>query len=86
VLLFSDKSDVSTLYKALATQYKDRLAFAQAPHKGALADQFKVTTAPTLMVLGADGTGEPSLYEGKLKPVAVGKFLAGFRSKAEERG
>jgi hypothetical protein len=81
VLLFSDKSDVSTLYKALATQYKDRLAFAQAPHKGALADQFKVTTAPTLMVLGADGTGEPSLYEGKLKPVAVGKFLAGFAPK-----
>jgi len=81
VLLFSDKSDVSTLYKALATQFKDRLAFAQAPHKGALADQFKVTAAPTLMVLGADGAGEPSLYEGKLKPVAVGKFLAGFAPK-----
>lgn len=81
VLLFSEKSEVSTLFKALATQFKDRLAFAQAPHKGALADQFKVTTAPTLMVLGADGTGEPSLYEGKLKPVAVGKFLAGFAPK-----
>lgn len=81
VLLFSEKSDVSTLYKALATQFKDRLAFAQAPHKGALADQFKVTSAPTLMVLGADGAGEPSLYDGKLKPVAVGKFLAGFAPK-----
>lgn len=81
VLLFSEKSDVSTLYKALSTQFKDRLAFAQAPHKGALADQFKVTTAPTLMVLGADGGGEPSLFEGKLKPVTVGKFLAGFAPK-----
>ncbi len=81
VLLFSDKADVSTLYKSLAVQFHNRLAFAQASSKGALADQFKVTSAPTLMVLAADGTGEPSLFDGKLKPLTVGKFLAGFAPK-----
>lgn len=81
VLLFSDKSEVSTLYKALATQFNGRLAFAQAASKGALAEQFGVTEAPTLLVLGADGGGEPAKFEGKLKPLTVGKFLAGFAPK-----
>jgi len=86
VLLFSEKSDVSTLYKSLAVQYSGRLAFAQAPSKGALADQFGVTDAPTLLVLGADGAGEPAKFDGKLKPLTVGKFLAGFAPKLKNEG
>ena len=45
------KIAVTTLYKALAQQYKNRLVFAQAAMSDkALAEKFNVESAPTLLV------------------------------------
>ena len=75
VLLFSEKPAVTTLYKALAQQFQNRLAFAQAPISDAeLKAKYGVEKAPTLLVLPA-GSDEPVLYDGPLKPVKLGKFL-----------
>jgi len=78
VILFTDKSATTNLYKAISVEFKGRLAVAQVgkSEKG-LVEQFKVTTYPTLLVV-KDDLANPIHYNGKLNAADLINFLNPF--------
>ena len=88
VLLFTDKRSVPTLFKALALEYRDRLAFGCVKSTdAALVAKYGVTQFPSVLVLPAaaasksktEGEGEdksePVRYTGKVAFDALNAFL-----------
>ena len=83
VLLVTDKTSVPTLFKALALEYRNRLAFGCARSSdSALVAKYGVTQFPAVLVLPASkGTGtdedqsEPVRYTGKITFDALNAFL-----------
>ena len=65
MVLYSNKSKTSTLYKSLSIRFNERLSFAEvreAAAKGLLEAQ-GVTSFPSLHIIAADGSKVP--FEGK---------------------
>ncbi len=59
VVLFTDKSKTSALYKSLSLRFKGRLAFAEVSNKASdLIEEHGVTQFPKLVVLDGDKTEE----------------------------
>merc|ERR1711963_1003284 len=81
VVLFTDKKKTTNLYKALAVEFKDRLAFSEV-HKSnaALVEEFGVTTFPTFVVVEGE-TRHP--FEGKPSRDALVSFFEKFAKPAK---
>jgi len=78
VLLFTDKPQTTSLYKAVSVEFKGTLAVGEVKKsETALVEQFKVTSFPTLLVL-KDKDSEPVVYTEKLSPEQIQKFLRPF--------
>jgi len=74
VLLFSNKKEVTPLFKALAVDFHHGLTFGQVRDtEKALVEQYGITKFPTLVVIPKEG--EPITYSGELKHDALFKFL-----------
>ncbi|PNW80706.1 hypothetical protein CHLRE_07g326600v5 [Chlamydomonas reinhardtii] len=79
VLLFTNKDASTLLYKALSTQLRNGLAFAEVHEKASdLVKDFGVESFPTLIVVKTDGTR--ATYSGELKAPALLQYLADFSS------
>jgi protein disulfide-isomerase A6 len=75
VLLFSNKPETTSLFKALTVDFKGRLSFAEVKQtQTTLLEQFSVKTFPTLVVVKTDG--EKITYDGKLNHEELFKFLS----------
>eukprot|EP01121_Diplochlamys_sp_Union-15-3_P010973 TRINITY_DN3143_c0_g2_i2.p1 TRINITY_DN3143_c0_g2~~TRINITY_DN3143_c0_g2_i2.p1 ORF type:complete len:316 (-),score=63.68 TRINITY_DN3143_c0_g2_i2:592-1539(-) len=73
VILFTDKSEASPLYKAIATQFRYRGAFGLASSSdNELAAHFGVTTFPILFTVSTDGL---LFYDGPLKSEEISSWL-----------
>jgi len=83
VLLFSDKSTVSNLYKALAIDFLNRLEFAQVSKDSSLVSKYGVSTFPTLIVLKGE---EQTKFDGKLKHDELITFLTPFAAAKPASG
>lgn len=72
VVLFTDKSRTSALYKSLSLRFKDRLAFAEVSSKAAdVVEAQGITQVPKLVVMKTDQVEE---YSGEGK---FGSFRSG---------
>eukprot|EP00009_Paramoeba_aestuarina_P013120 CAMPEP_0201532578 /NCGR_PEP_ID=MMETSP0161_2-20130828/50805_1 /ASSEMBLY_ACC=CAM_ASM_000251 /TAXON_ID=180227 /ORGANISM="Neoparamoeba aestuarina, Strain SoJaBio B1-5/56/2" /LENGTH=390 /DNA_ID=CAMNT_0047936087 /DNA_START=71 /DNA_END=1243 /DNA_ORIENTATION=- len=76
VLLLSEKTKTTGLYKALSGHFNNRLSFGQAP--ASLGSRFDVENFPTLLVIDKEGQATP--YSGKLSAVDLTQFLEPFSS------
>lgn len=64
VILISKKSTTPPLYKALSTEYKDRLLFGEVKSSsGDIADKLNITDVPAIIIIAKDG--RRITYEGK---------------------
>lgn len=76
-LLFSQKSEVSGLYKSLSLKYKDRLRFGQTSDKQKdLVQEFNVgTKLPHLMVIPGEDRKKFFVHEGAINREEIPAFL-----------
>ena len=65
VVLYSNKHKTSTLYKSLSLRFKERLSFAEVRESAAkeLVAAEGITSFPSLVLIGADGSRAP--FEGE---------------------
>ena len=88
VYLFSAKQKVPPIYKALASNFYNRLRFAfvqiESEIGPKLAEEFEIEKWPTLLVLTADG--EKITYDDKMKLPIMKEFVAQYAlSVGEEK-
>lgn len=98
VLLFTDKTSVPTLFKALALEYRGRLSFGYVKSSdAALVAKYGVTQFPAVLVVPRPGKGksegkdasesesEPVRYTGKVAVDALNAFLRAHAPPAVPR-
>ncbi|KAL8766947.1 MAG: hypothetical protein Q9209_006428 [Squamulea sp. 1 TL-2023] len=84
-ILFSDKGTTSALIKVLATDYLDRIAFAQIRNKESAANEmFSIASYPTLVVLPG-GTASPITFDGAFSKSAMKEFLDQYTSGTKSK-
>ncbi|KAL8714804.1 MAG: hypothetical protein Q9220_001317 [cf. Caloplaca sp. 1 TL-2023] len=84
-ILFSDKGTTSALIKVLATDYLDRIQFAQIRNKEAAANQmFGITSYPTFVVLPG-GTDSPVVFDGSFSKSSMKGFLDPYASPSKSK-
>mmetsp|Transcript_67123 Transcript_67123/g.101194 ORF Transcript_67123/g.101194 Transcript_67123/m.101194 type:complete len:394 (+) Transcript_67123:16-1197(+) len=84
VALFTDKAKTSNIYKALAIEFKDRLAFAQVSSKNKdLASKYNIENFPTFIVVDKDGATHQ--FEGKPSLESLAEFFEPFAKKVEKK-
>jgi len=78
VLLFTDKSSTPTLFKALALEYRNRLAFGYIKNSNKeLVEKFGVEKYPTVLVQ-KKGEDTTTAFEDKISFDALNSFLKKF--------
>ncbi|KAI3641461.1 hypothetical protein MIR68_000591 [Amoeboaphelidium protococcarum] len=84
VILFTDKVQVSPLYKSLSLRFSQQFVFGQVNGKkfADLQQQFGISILPSLIIIGLDG--QVSVYNGTLKATDLRKYLYTF-SKAQSK-
>ncbi|KAL8803915.1 MAG: hypothetical protein Q9182_002882 [Xanthomendoza sp. 2 TL-2023] len=84
-ILFSEKGTTSALIKVLATDYLDRITFAQIRNKESAANEmFGITAYPTLVVL--PGGAEPAIvFDGGFSKSAMKDFLDQYASSTKSK-
>ncbi|KAI3631222.1 hypothetical protein MIR68_010712 [Amoeboaphelidium protococcarum] len=84
VILFTDKAQVSPLYKSLSLRFSRYFVFGQVNGKKDvdLQQQFGISKLPSLIVIALDG--QVSLYNGALKAPDLRKYLYEF-AKAQSK-
>jgi len=84
VLLFTDKTKTTALYKAISIDYHNRLAVAEVRNTAkAIVDKYEITKFPTLIVVTAQG--EKVVYSGALGHEKISKFLAPYAKPAPKQ-
>lgn len=79
MLLFSNKTQTSPLFKSLALSLKGKLGFGEVRHtEKKLVKSFAIDTFPTLLILRPGE--ETELYSGDMKPASLTKFLSALAS------
>ena len=74
-IIFSEKGTTGALVKVLATDYLDRISFAQIRNKEkAAVEMFGITEYPSLVVLPG-GAKEPVKFEGSFSKDSMTEFL-----------
>lgn len=77
VLLFTDKSTTSPLYKSYSTDYNGKMVFGEINRsQKELLNKYDVASFPTLMVLPPDS--DPVRFEGVFQPRSIKSFLNSF--------
>ncbi|TPX72108.1 hypothetical protein SpCBS45565_g00488 [Spizellomyces sp. 'palustris'] len=75
VILVSQKPSTPPLYKALSTEYKNRLILGEVKSSAKdILEKLNVTNIPSVILIPKD-SGQPILYEGPLKHAGLVKFL-----------
>lgn len=87
VLLFTDKTTTSPLYKGMSAEFKGLASFGEVRKKdaGDLIEKFGVKTFPALYYLKA-GDSDPAtatLHTGAMDPTSLRKFLASVTEGVE---
>ncbi|KAL8639812.1 MAG: hypothetical protein Q9228_003200 [Teloschistes exilis] len=84
-ILFSDKGTTGALIKVVASEYLDRMNFAQIRNKESGAvEMFGITTYPTLVVLPG-GTASPLVFDGSFSKSAMKEFLDQYASSTNTK-
>ncbi|KAL8703462.1 MAG: hypothetical protein Q9201_003367 [Fulgogasparrea decipioides] len=84
-ILFSDKGTTGALIKVLASEYVDRINFAQIRNKETAAvEMFGVTTYPTLVVLPG-GTSPAIPFHGTFSKSSMKDFLDQYASSTKSK-
>ncbi|KAL8734144.1 MAG: hypothetical protein Q9166_001629 [cf. Caloplaca sp. 2 TL-2023] len=84
-ILFSDKGTTSALIKVVATDYLERISFAQIRNKETAANEmFGITTYPILVVLPG-GTESPVVFDGSFSKSAMKDFLDQYASSTKSK-
>lgn len=74
VLLFTERYDTPTIYKALSNVFSDTLDFGIIrKDQSALVSQYKITSFPQLLLVKSDSRIQP--YEGEMKYRPIFEFL-----------
>ena len=77
VYLFSAKQKVPPIYKALATNFRNRLRFAfvqaESDIRVEISEKFGIEKWPTLLIETVEG--ERIVYDGKMKLPALNEFV-----------
>ena len=85
-ILFSDKGATGALIKVLASEYLERINFAQIRNKESSANEmFGITTYPTLVVLPG-GSESPVEFDGSFSKSAMKDFLDPYASSGTKSG
>jgi len=84
VLLFTNKKETTSLYKALSIDYHHQLSLGQVRDtEKSVVERYGVTKFPTLLVIPS--SGEPVTYSGDLKHDLLFKFLKPFAKPPKEQ-
>ncbi|KAL8692017.1 MAG: hypothetical protein Q9218_002871 [Villophora microphyllina] len=84
-ILFSDKGTTGALVKVVASEYLDRINFAQIRKKESAAiEMFGITTYPTLVVLPG-GTSSPVVFDGSFSKSSMQEFLDQYASSTNTK-
>jgi protein disulfide-isomerase A6 len=75
VILFTAKSEPSTLYKSLSMRFANQLVFAQVQQNDALCAAYGIETFPAILVLTSKDA-EPIKFEGKHSAGSLLSFLS----------
>uniref|UniRef100_A0A6B2L798 Thioredoxin domain-containing protein n=1 Tax=Arcella intermedia TaxID=1963864 RepID=A0A6B2L798_9EUKA len=81
VLIFSTKTEVSSILKSLAINFKGRVAFGQVPQSAAaIVEQYSVTSFPKVIVVTSDQ--ERHEFAGTINGEQLKSFIGGFAGEA----
>lgn len=82
VLLFTEQSSTSPLYKGMSARFKNRLAFGEVRKSDAkeLATKFEVTNFPTLLAFHPGQNDADTLvrFSGAMDPTSLDTFFSNF--------
>lgn len=80
VILFTNKPQTSPLYRSLASEYRDRLSFAEINESSQdLIQEFQITKYPTLIVMKKEGDSyEKETYDYELTIDRLRRFLKSY--------
>jgi len=83
VALFTDKKKTSNIYKALAIEFKDRLAFGQVSGSNKeLMSKYDIESVPTFVVIDKEGTHK---FEGKPSLESLTAFFEPYAKPLEKK-
>eukprot|EP01016_Furgasonia_blochmanni_P018643 TRINITY_DN210_c0_g2_i7.p1 TRINITY_DN210_c0_g2~~TRINITY_DN210_c0_g2_i7.p1 ORF type:complete len:664 (+),score=58.05 TRINITY_DN210_c0_g2_i7:50-2041(+) len=86
VILFTDKSESPALYKAIASEFRHRLKFAEVrSNMTSMKKAFNVTTLPTLLYVPYAKINESVVYTREYTIQAIAEFLAPYAHKTKAR-
>jgi len=83
VVLFTDKTKTSNVYKGLAIEFKDRLAFAQVKNTNSeLVSKYNIENFPTFIVIDDNGVHP---FEGKPSYESLSAFFETFAKPVQKK-
>lgn len=84
VLLFTDKKSTSPLYKGMAAEFRNRIAFGEVrkPEIGDLKSRYEIKSFPMLLAFspGDSSLEKAVVYTGSYKPSSLRKYFDGLLS------
>lgn len=87
VLLFTDKTSTSPLYKGMSARFKGRVSFGEVRKNDAadLVDKYSVTSYPTLISFKAEESDpeHASVFSGAMDPTSLDKFFQSVAGNTE---
>ena len=87
VYLFSAKQKVPPIYKALATNFRNRLRFAfvqaESDIRVEISEKFGIEKWPTLLIETVEG--ERIVYDGKMKLPALNEFVTPYALSVDQK-
>lgn len=91
VLLFTDKTSTSPLYKGMSARFKGRISFGEVRKSDAaeLASKYSVTTYPTLLAFkaGESDAEHGTIFQGGMDPTSLNNFFESIAAgKTPEAG
>lgn len=87
VLLFTDKTSTSPLYKGMSARFKGRISFGEVRKSDAvdLSNKYSVSTYPTLLAFkaGESEAEHGTLFQGGMDPTSLNNFFESIATGKE---
>lgn len=87
VLLFTDKSSTSPLYKGMSSRFKGRISFGEVrkPDAAGLAESYTINTYPTLLSFkkGESAADSAVPFQGAMDPTSLNSFFESIASGSD---
>eukprot|EP00177_Eucheuma_denticulatum_P005252 GFKZ01009564.1.p1 GENE.GFKZ01009564.1~~GFKZ01009564.1.p1 ORF type:complete len:457 (-),score=89.89 GFKZ01009564.1:340-1710(-) len=87
VLLFTDKTSTSPLYKGMSARFKGRISFGEVRKSDAadLEESYQITNYPTLLFFKTDDEGSKTAtpFEGTMDPTSLNNFFESIAAGKE---